>query len=333
MKRATMNDVAQLANVSKSTVSQYLNRRYDYMGEKTKKRIEEAINELGYQSNYLARSLKQKRTFTIGVIVANILHSFSTRVIRAIEDECNEQDIHVIVCNADDDPIKEKKYIDMLRAKQVDGLIVFPTDGNVDLYKKMVDEEFPLVFIDRKVEDLQVDTFLLDNENASKMAVDYFIKSGHSRIGMITSSLIHNVTPRVERIEGYKKALKAHGIQPVKEYIKGLEVHEIKKGLEEIFSLEDPPTALFTGNDLTLMEVLNFTKENNMKIPDDFALISIDDVSFANIYDPTLTTVAQPAFSIGKEASKFLLQRINKDINTDPKIHRFKAELIVRTSC
>src|SRR5699024_2344939 len=169
------DDVARRANVSKSTVSQYLNKRFNYMGEETKKRIEKAIDDLGYQANVIARSLKQKRTFTIGVIVANILHAFSTQVIRAIEDVCQEHDVHVIVCNADDDQEKEKKYIEMLRAKQVDGLIVLPTGENIELYETMVDTPFPLVFMDRKVKGLKVDTFLLDNEDAVKQAFTHFV--------------------------------------------------------------------------------------------------------------------------------------------------------------
>ncbi|MEH7078951.1 LacI family DNA-binding transcriptional regulator, partial [Bacillus velezensis] len=116
MKTITISDVAKYANVSKSTVSQFLNQRYDYMSEKTKQKIEAAIQELNYQPNFVARSLKQKSTFTVGVVVANILHTFSTQVIRAVEDYFHEQGFHIIVCNADDEPEKEKKYIEMLRA-------------------------------------------------------------------------------------------------------------------------------------------------------------------------------------------------------------------------
>lgn len=332
MKKATISDVAKYANVSKSTVSQYLNGRYNYMSESTKKRIEKTIKELQYQTNYLARSLKQKRTFTIGVIVSNILHRFSTQVTRAIEDVCNEQNTHVIICNADDNPEKEKEYINVLRAKQVDGIITFPTGGNVELYQQMLDEQFPFVFIDRKIENINIDSFLLDNKGAMKMGIDHLIDKGHYLIGMITTSL-HNITPRVERIEGYKRALKYHGIPINKEYVKTLDLQNIKNGLEEMLSLKKPPTALFAGNDLTLMEVLNFTKENKIKIPDDLAIISIDDVSFANIYTPSLTTIAQPGFNIGMDASKLLLKRINYKENPDQSTHRFKGELIVRDSC
>src|SRR5690606_30214000 len=109
------------------------------------------------------RSLKQKSTTTIGVITANILHVFSTQVIRAIEDFCNQQDFHVILCNADDDPEKEKKYIDMLRAKQVDGIIIFPTGSNVQSYQQMIKENFPIVFVDRHVPGIKASAILLDN--------------------------------------------------------------------------------------------------------------------------------------------------------------------------
>lgn len=111
MKRVTIADVAKHANVSKSTVSQFLNMRFDYMGEVTKDRIEQAVSQLGYRPNIIARSLKQKKTFTIGVIVGNILLSFSTQVIRAIEDVCRENDYHVIVCNADDNHETEKSIL------------------------------------------------------------------------------------------------------------------------------------------------------------------------------------------------------------------------------
>ncbi|SEN50798.1 LacI family DNA-binding transcriptional regulator [Lihuaxuella thermophila] len=334
MKKVTMADVAKYANVSKSTVSQFLNQRYDFMSQKTKERIEQAIRELGYQPNFVARSLKQKKTSTIGVIVANILHTFSTQVIRAIEDACHEHDYHVIVCNADDEPDKEKKYIDMLTAKQVDGLIVFPTGGNVDLYQSMVEAKLPLVFLDRIVSDVSVDAVLLDNEAAAKMAVNHFISKGYERIGMVTTSLIRHVTPRVERIAGFKKALEENGIPVCDDYVKGLEVEWIKEGLEKMFSLDKPPQALLAGNDLALMEILTYAKRNSLTIPTDLAIIGIDEVSFADLYHPPLTTVRQPAFEMGKKAAELLFEKIDDpDSRKKACVYRFAPELIERASC
>lgn len=335
MKPITIADVADYASVSKSTVSQYLNQRYDYMGEKTKKRIEKAIKELGYQPNIVARSLKQKTTTTIGVIVANILHSFSTHIIRVIEDICHENDFHIIVCNADDEPEKEKKYINMLRAKQVDGIIIFPTGGNIELYQKMKNENFPLVFVDRSVPTLSITSVMLNNELASKLAVDHFIDRGYERIGIITTSIIRNITPRVERVNGYKKALQSHQIEINNDYIKTLEVNEIQSGLHEMLSLEKPPQCLLAGNDLVLMEILKYVRDHDFKIPDNLALIGIDDVSFASFYIPTLTTISQPIVEMGKKATELLLTKIKKgeEFVEDEHIYRFAPTLVVRKSC
>lgn len=334
MKKTTIADVAKHANVSKSTVSQYLNQRYDYMGEQTKERIEKAIAELKYSPNILARGLKQKSSTTIGVIVANILHVFSTQVIRAIEDFCNEKDFHVIVCNADDDPVKEKRYIDMLRAKQVDGIIAFPTGENVELYKGIIAENYPVVFMDRLIPGITINTILLDNEQAAFLAVDEFVKKGHQRIGMVSPPLTQNVTPRFERMEGYKKALEHHGIQFHPDYILSGEIEEMHRKLKQMMCLPIPPTAILAINDRTLIEILTYTKEEQLRIPEDLALINVDDVSFAGIYNPALTTIAQPAFEMGKKAAEVLFDLMrDKNVSADAKVYRFKPELIVRESC
>lgn len=334
MKTVTIADVAKRAKASKSTVSQYLNKRFDYMGEKTRERIQKAIDELEYQPNIVARSLKQKSTSTIGVIVANILHSFSTHIIRVIEDVCHEQGFHIIVCNADDEPEKEKNYINMLRAKQVDGLIIFPTGGNIELYEKMFNENYPLVFVDRTVPDLPVRSVMLDNHMASQLAIEHFVNRGYERIGIITTSIIRNITPRVERLEGYKKSLQTYQLEMNPDYIKTLALDQIQSGVKEMLSLEKPPQCILAANDLSLMEVLKSLKDNNVSIPEDIALIGIDDVSFASFYHPGLTTVAQPTFDMGQKAVELLLSQIKKeDLNGEPYIFRFDPKLIVRHSC
>jgi LacI family transcriptional regulator, kdg operon repressor len=333
MKKTTIADVAQHANVSKSTVSQYLNKRYDYMAEDTKKRIEDAIDALDYRPNAVARSLKQKTTRTIGVIVANILHNFSTQVMRAIEDFCHESEFHVIVCNADDNPDKEKQYIEMLQAKQVDGIILFPTGDNVELYNEMHKANYPVVFVDRIVEGVEIPSVMLDNENAAGLAVQHLIDKGYQRIGIITN-VIRNVTPRMERISGYKKTLQRNGIEMNEQYIKSLEVNSIQAGLEEMLSVTPKIQAVLAGNDLTMMEILKYAKINQVRIPEDLAVIGIDEVSFGSFFEPPITVVAQPAFEIGRKAAELLLSKIQKqEQKQELDVYRFKPELIVRNSC
>ncbi|ARI77972.1 LacI family DNA-binding transcriptional regulator [Halobacillus mangrovi] len=333
MRKVTIADVAAQANVSKSTVSQYLNKRYDYMGEKTKEKVKAAIEELGYQPNIVARSLKQKSTKTIGVIVANILHTFTTEVTRAIEDFCNGSDFHTIICNADDDPDKEKHYIEMLRAKQVDGLIIFPTGNNRELYQRMLDDQYPVVFLDRSVQDIPVSAVLLDNEKASQLAVDHLVQKGYEKIGIITTSIINHITPRLERIQGYEEAIRKHGLQLNENYVKSAEPSEIQDRLNELLNLDTPPEAIVAGNDLVLIEVLKYVKQNHIRIPEELAVIGIDDVSFASFYTPAITTVAQPTFKMGKMAAEVLLDKISKKkIKDDRPDFRFEPKLMVRDS-
>jgi len=333
LKRVTILDVANHAGVSKSTVSQYLNKRYDYMAVETKNKIEKAIEELQYQPNIVARSLKMKRTKTIGVIVANILHEFSTQIIRAIEDVCHELDFHIIVCNADENPIKEEKYINMLHAKQVDGIIIFPTGGNVELYERLQNGNFPIIFMDRFVSDINIVSILLDNEKASTMAVEEFISNGYNRIGIITTSAIKNVTPRLERVSGYEKAMQENNLSLMHSYIRSVEIENIQSEFEKILSLPEPPQAILAGNDLALIEILKFVNKNQLSIPEDIAVIGIDDVSFADLYNPPLTTIKQPTFEMGKKAGELLLEKINRGDNTTIKsIYRYKPELIRRSS-
>lgn len=330
MKKVSITDVAKVAKVSKSTVSQYLNNRFNYMSEDTKSRIKSAIEELDYQPNYIARSLKQKRTSTIGVIVANILHSFSTQVIRAIEDYCHMNQFHVIVCNADDDPKKEKNYIEMLRAKQVDGLIVFPTGENMDLYNKLINEKYPLVFMDRLGP--KGFSILLDNEKASTLAVQHLIDRGIQDIAIVTTTLQQHLTPRLERVHGYREVIRKNGFPIKEEFIINTELPRIKDSLKALFSLPNPPRGLIAGNDLTLIEILEFCREENITVSQDVALVGIDEVPFARAFNPTITTVAQPTFNMGTKAATLLLQEI-KEIKKETKhIHRFEPKLIIRDS-
>lgn len=334
MTGVTMADVAKRAGISKSTVSQYLNKRFNYMGEDTKRRIEEAIAELGYSPNAVARSLRQKKTQTIGVIVANILHDFSTQVIRAIEDTCHEYDFHVIVCNADDDPVKERRYIEMLRAKQVDGIIVFPTSDNANLYNSLLEAKYPLVFVDRMITGVKVNAMTSDNEETVRVAVEEFVSKGYQDIAMILPSLEKKLTPRVERKEGYQKALETYGLPYHSAYFANVHIGQVQEALNNMLTLQAPPKAILAGNDLVLFEVLQYAKTHGLSIPGDIAVIGIDDVSFADFFNPSLTTVAQPTFEMGKKAAELLLREIQHGKSLDaPCVHRFQPTLKRRSSC
>jgi LacI family transcriptional regulator, kdg operon repressor len=314
MDRATMADVAKEAGVSKSTVSQYLNKRFEYMGEKTRLKIEEAIAKLNYQPNYIARSLKQKRTSMVGIIVANIMHYFSTEVSRAIEDFCHDQDLHAIICNADDDPEKEKKYIEMLRAKQVDGLIIFPTGQNKELYESMIKEGYPVVFVDRKVENSHAFSVITDNTESTYNAIRHFIENGHKNIAFVVQPLI--VSTRKDRLIGYKQAIVDAGLKINRNLIIEAQITDIGDRLEKLFLLEERPTALFAANDRVFLATVEFLKKKGMKPGRDIELIVFDNIPFAHLLETPISFIIQPASEMGKKAAELLFEQINKGETT-----------------
>ncbi|SDO03122.1 LacI family DNA-binding transcriptional regulator [Alkalicoccus daliensis] len=330
-RKVTLQDVADHAAVSKSTVSQYLNGRFTYMGEETKHRIEKAVKELKYQPNVIARSLKQKKTTTIGVIMANILHRFSTQTSRAIEDFFHSQGYHVILCNADDDPQKEQQYIEMLKAKQVDGFIIFPTASNEEMYKSLLDENYPLVFLDRKVKALPVPTICLDNQDAMERSIQHLKEEGSERIAYVSSDL--TISPRSERYEGLLAALKRLKMPVNNQWIYTDSLEDVEMFLEKVFDGEEIPEAIMASNDRSLMRILSFLKKKYNGIPPTLSLMTIDEVEFAELYSPRITTMEQPAFAMGKKAAEVLLEQINGNKAEDMKLlYEFEGNLNIRES-
>lgn len=333
MKKVTMQDVAKLAGVSKSTVSQFMNNRYEYMAKDTKNRIEEAVNDLGYIPNQIAKSLKQKKTSTIGVIVANIIHSFSNEIIRAIEDLCELNDVHLFVCNADDNPEKEKSYMEMLIAKQVDGLIIFPTGGNMEYYHYLKQIKFPIVFIDRKIDPCIYPTFMLDNKQAANLAVSELIQSNKNKIGLVSTTIEKKITPRIERIEGYKETLSNHKFTVHEEWMVVTKRNNIINELETMWESGNFPNAFFAVNDVSLIELLKFLKSKKLEVPNEISVISVDDSPFLEISTPPTSVVKQPTFDIGRDAAQKILELITGEkIQEIYEVERYAPILIKRDS-
>ncbi|ASA23654.1 LacI family DNA-binding transcriptional regulator [Paenibacillus donghaensis] len=328
MKKLTIEDVAQKAGVSKSTVSQFLNQRYKYMSEATKNRIAAVIEELNYQPNGLARSLKQNRTHMVGIIVANIDYSLSIQCIRAIENELQSRGIQVIICNTDENADKESKYVETLLARQVDGLIIFPTGNDHSAYSRLIEADYPLVFMDRLVDGVTTQSLLLDNEMAARIAIRELVRSGHERIALLSLPLgEHAITPRKERMSGYKKAMEEAGLPLREDYICAAPKEELAASLERLLALPQPPTALLASNDISLAEILKYANRRSIAIPAQLSVIGIDDAEFAHIYNPVITTIRQPAYEMGMQAAKIMLACIEESGTSMPITYRFPPSL------
>lgn len=332
--KPTIKDVAEKAGVSKSTVSQFLNKRYSYMSEITRKEIEVAIKELNYYPNQIAKSLKQKDTRLIAFVCSTLSSRFSLELIRTIEGFFQAENYSIVVTSTGDNSSRERELIESFVARQVDGLLVFPTSKNKEMYQELQDRKIPLVFIDRELPELTVPSVLLDNQQAALTATQLLIDNGHRNIAIITFPLGDKITTRFERLNGYKKALNENEINENSDFIITCSQNEVSQKLEELFSRSHNPTAILATNDMILEEVLIWAKDNKISIPDTFSLLGIDEVSFARLYTPEITTLAQPVEAIGNKASELLLQQIRKKgkRTNEKKVYRYSTKLIERES-
>ncbi|WP_094604329.1 HTH-type transcriptional regulator KdgR [Sporomusa silvacetica DSM 10669] len=333
----TIAEVARIAGVSKSTVSRYLNGFYDHMGADTKERIAQVIAELDYRPNALARSLKQKRTHTVGAIVANILNPFSTSIIRGIEDTLQEAGFNLILCNADDDPAKERDYVNMLVDKQIDGLIINTTGCNNELIAQ-VNQTIPIVLIDRKASDIDIDTVTVDSARGVRQAVDHMVSLGHAGIAMLTLPYDH-VSPRLERVQAYQTALAAHGIPFREDWLVQTSIEEdaILSKLQALLggeAIADKPTSIFCANNMITMSVVKAIKQMGLTIPDEIAVLGFDDWEWAQLIDPPVTVVAQPVYDMGNKAAALLIKRMKGGRSPKKPITiLFEPQLLKRKSC
>lgn len=326
-----IREVARRAGVSNATVSRVLTNK-PYVREEVRQRVLAVIQELGYQPSRVARSLRIQRSHIIGLIISDIQNPFFTSLVRAVEDVAYEHQYAVVLCNSDEDEEKEKLYIDLMQAEMVAGVLITPTHELDSPCKKLLEVGIPVVTVDRRLLDLEVDTVVTDNVSAACELVSHLIADGHRRIGGIfaTSS---NTTGR-ERQEGYWQALQAHGLPVDPQLVRiGPPKEDVGYHLAgELLDLPQPPTALFAGNNLLTTGAIRVINERQLQIPTDIALVAFDEMDWMSLIKPALTVVAQPTYELGQTAANLLLQRI-KDKSRPRQNVVLKSKLFVRHSC
>ena len=333
-KKITLKDVAREAGLSVTMVSRVLGN-YGYFSEETKSKVLKAAEKLNYKPDVIARGFKTRQTKAIGAVVSDVLTFFFTTLVRGIEDVASQSGYSVILCNSDEDAIKERGYLLALYERNVDGLIVSPSTGNHSYLKKLSRGGMPLVLVDRGIRGLKVSTVLVDNEAGSYEAVNYLMSLGHRRIGIITG--LKGVTTSKERLAGYKKALEENHISLEPELIKGGDYRREKANqvTEEFLKMKHPPTALFVSNEPMASGALLALRKNKVKIPEEMAIIGFDDPVWTPLTEPALTTVSQPSYSMGTLACQDLLKEIkgvsHSKIPSEDII--LKPKLIIRESC
>lgn len=325
---ASIKDVAQTAGVSTATVSRVLSNGLHVRPE-VRARVMAAVEKLAYRPNLVARSLRVQQSNTIGLIVSDVRNPFFTSISRAVEDTAYEQGVSTFLCNTDENPEKEAIYLNLMRDESVAGVIFSPTRQTAAHFSA-ANIDIPTVVIDRSVTGGDVDAVLLDNVDAAYRLTMHLIKNGYQRIGALCGEM--STTGR-ERYAGYEKALQECGISLVPEYVMYI-APKIESGYEaalKMLAVSQPPEALLASNSLLAAGALQAIRERNLAIPDDVALVTFDETTWASLVQPAITLIDQPTYEIGRTATELLLQRII-DPGRPTRRVMLKGQLLVRGS-
>lgn len=328
---STIGDVARRAGVSAMTVSRVINNS-GYISQETRERVEQAIAELGYVPNALARSLRFKRTKTLALILTDITNPFFTTIARGVEDVASEHGFSVIFCNTDESEEDEANYLNVLVQKQVDGVLLVPARSSPDSAAFLRDRGIPFVVLDRHIPDAAVDTVRGDSEGGAYEMVRHLLRLGHRRIAVISGP--QAVSTAADRVAGYRRALIEAGLEPDPALIHYGQFTQDSgyRMAQAVLAVSPPPTALLTGNNFIAVGALRALREAGLRVPDDLSLTTFDDLPAAMIVDPFLTVVTQPAYEMGRRATALLLDRLAERGPAQPQEIVLPAELIVRAS-
>lgn len=330
MGNVKMKDVAKKAGVSVATVSYVINNTKNVLPE-TRERVVKALTELNYHPNAIAKSLRQKMTNTIGVIISDTSNPFFTSMVRGIDDVVTKLGYQLILCSSDEKPEKERKYLELLSQKQVDGVILAPTGGNVPYINDLLHRELPIVFVDRWLEGVKALSVVVDNEEASFQATQHLISLGHERIGIIVG--LKELSSTKERLRGYEAALKANGIPVDPQLIKAGYSNTLEgyKAALEFSTISPRPTALFGTNNLMTIGLMQAIQNSHVRCPEEIAVVGFDDFDWATAFRPFLTTVSQPTYELGKTAAEMLIKSREEELKVNRVI--LECQLMIRESC
>jgi LacI family transcriptional regulator len=339
LKALTIKDIARELGLSVSTVSKALHGNPEISTE-TRLAVVAYAEKHNYKPNPIAQNLKKCRSKSIGVIVCHIDNNFFSQAINGIESIAHTHDYNVIITQSHDSSERELLNIQHLVSSSVDGIIISLSAGsrNMDILKKLHDDGLPIVFFDRVTDALDTHTVIADNFTGAYEATMHLVKQGYKRIAHITNSA--SLSNTMERLDGYKKALQDAGLPMLESNIKycdqgGMAVAEAEKALHELISQqpqEQRPDAIFIGADRLSIITISILKKMHIQVPQQVALAGYTNSMAAEIFDPPLTSVVQPAKEMGVQAMEMLILLMDSPKNDTPNKQVLRTELVVRES-
>jgi DNA-binding LacI/PurR family transcriptional regulator len=322
----TIKEVADRAGVSTATVSRVLNGNV-VVREAKRAQVLAVVNELGYRPNRVASNLRRLQVQMIGVLVSDIENPHFSQMVRAVEDSAYLKGYRVLLCNTDEDPVKQREYLGVLIAERVAGAIISPTEAGAPEIRELIDSGASVVAFDRAVHDKRADSVLAANVAGARLGAEHLLAGGHKRIAFLGGP--SGVRTAAERLSGYEQAMSGAGLK-TRTAVGDFRVEGGRRGARDL--LDQGATALLVANNLMAVGALEAIRAAKLRVPADIAMVSFDDPAWAELTDPPLTTLAQPVRVMAAAAVELLMQRLGQ--GRERRTRRvFGLELRHRRSC
>jgi LacI family transcriptional regulator, galactose operon repressor len=326
----TMLDIAKGLNVSVVTVSKVL-RNKGKISAATRKRVLQRAKDLNYQTNWIARSLVTRRTFTIGLLLPDFTHPFFAEIAKAVAETVRPHGYHVIISYFEENPELERNEADSLMARQVDGLIAASAQSNADLFEGILERKVPLVLIDRQIAGVQASFVGVDNEAIGKLATNHLIAQGCTRIAHLRGPKIGIAAARMA---GYRHALQKHNLAVAPRYVVGARYVDSSgySAMRKLLQADPIPDGVFCYNDPVAIGAIRAICEAGLRIPQDIKVVGAGNVHYSDVLAVPLTTVDQGTVQTGKQAAELLMEQIGAKRRPRPRKILIAPKLVVRQS-
>lgn len=331
-KKPTMQDVAREAGVSTATVSRVLAGFKGATTDETAERVREVAAQLGYVVNSVAASLRKERSSSVGLILADVANPFFGRLASGVEQTLSANGISVLLANSGNSVTEEERLLRLMAEKQVDAVIMASSAANGEHIRDAVARGMRVVLVDSELQDVDIDTVLIDNQLAAQKAVEHLLDLGHRDIAIVTGQLQASFDQ--ERLAGYHAAFAQRGLKPPKKLtLNGDSTYEGgHSAVQALLGKPSKVTAVFATNNLMSTGAITAILEAGLRIPDDLSFIGFDDMEWYPIFKPAITAIAQPAYRLGQIAAQRLLERFAADAVLASARVILETEFIVRAS-
>ena len=330
-RKVTIRDVADLVDVHHSTVSRALSpTKRDQISPATVEKVEKAAKELGYYPSIVASSLKQNRSFAIGVLIPDLMNPVFPPIIRGIQDAAEEFGYTVITANTDDEEVKERNALRMMQGRSIEGVIIATARRADPVVDECIDNDIPFVLVNRTVDRDGVNAVIIDEDLGIRAVLDHMVGMKHTRIAHVAGP--QNTSTGYHRAKAVSDYLRLHSLRSdLVETTDRFTIEEGRRAFKNLIARDNNFTAVVAGNDLLALGCMDAMDEIGLRVPEDISICGYDDILFLERMNPALTTVLLPKYEMGAHATRTLLDIIGGESN-GPGVLRMRPKLVIRNS-